>query len=298
MNSTLSSHADPESVRLQLLRDYAILDTPPEAVFDRIVAAAAAVFGAPMSTVTIIAEDRCWFKARHGVALPEMPRAQSLCGYAFRSSGTFILTDARRDERLGQTPLVADAGVRFYIAVPLMMPEGCSLGTLCVLDRIPRQPMPEQVRRLEALAAEAVAALIARRPASPSAPAAVGPPRRTVLIVDDEESVRTLLRVLIERREAETILASNGHEALTQLRAHGDKIGAILTDIHMPEMTGLEFIRALRGHPDKPPIVVMTGRADETLLAQLAEEKVACILHKPFAMAEVEAVLALLPARR
>ena len=142
---------DPEIRRLELLRDHAILDTAGEPAFDRIAAEAARLLGAPMAAVTFVSEDRCWFKARHGLLVNEVPRHQSLCGYAFRSSGTFVVSDTLADARFKALPLVTESGVRFYIGVPLTIPEGHSLGTLCVLDQVPRQPTAIQIECLQAL---------------------------------------------------------------------------------------------------------------------------------------------------
>lgn len=286
----------PESERLKILQHYGILDTPANPAFDRLVAGAVRIFGAASAAVTLVDEERCWFKARHGITETQMPRHQSLCGYAFRSSGVFIVPDASIDARFSDKPLVAQGGIRFYIGVPLLVPEGCSLGTLCVLDPVPRHPTALQVDDLRALAGEVVDALLAHRRLLPPRSAPSAKPRRTVLIVDDEESVRTLVRVLIERRDIETIVAADGRDALAKLRGHAGEIGAILTDIHMPEMNGLEFIRTLRANGCSLPVVVMCGRVDDALLGQLAEQKVACVLQKPFSMAELEAVIALLPA--
>ncbi|MDP3069195.1 MAG: response regulator [Opitutaceae bacterium] len=130
-------------------------------------------------------------------------------------------------------------------------------------------------------------------PPSPPPPAH---PKRTVLIVDDEEAVRTLVRVLVERRDAQALLASDGVEALKIYAAHSAEIGVILTDIHMPNLNGLGLIRTLRAKGAPPPVVVMCGQLDENLLAALTAENVACVLPKPFQIAEFEAVIALLPA--
>lgn len=286
---------DPEIRRLELLRDYAILDTPGEPAFDRIVAEAARLLGAPMAAVTLVSEERCWFKARHGILPTELPRQQSLCGYAFRSSGTFVVPDAGADSRFNALPLVADSGVRFYVGVPLTVPEGHSLGTLCVLDQVPRRPTAIQIECLQALAGQVVTELVARRRANPT-PAKPLKPRRTVLVVDDEEAVRTLLRVLLDRRGAETILAENGADALVKFNEHRSEIAVVLTDIDMPTMGGLDLIRALRTEEASPAVVVMCGRMDDSLLSQLSAEKVACVLPKPFSISEIEAVIALLPA--
>jgi CheY-like chemotaxis protein len=297
VDQKLTLPPDAEAERLNLLRDYAILDTPAEPVFDRMVSEAARLIGAPISAITLVADERCWFKARHGLSATEMPRRQSLCGYAFRSSGTFIVPDAAADSRFEHLPLVLEAGIRFYVGIPLIVPEGHSLGTLCVLDRVPRNLTAIQIECLQALAGQVVTELVARRRAATSVPAKPAKPKRTVLVVDDEEAVRSLVRVLLERRGAESLLAQDGADAFRKYQEHRNEIAVVLTDMHMPTMSGLELIRALRaGESSPPPVVVMCGLLDDALLTQLSEEKVACVLHKPFSISEIEAVIALLPA--
>jgi len=275
---------------MALLHSFEVLDTAAEAEFDALVIAAARTLAAPAAAITFVAEQRCWFKARVGIDVPEVPRNQSLCGYAFRSSGTFIVEDATVDDRFKATPIVTEAGFRFYVGVPLLTPNGHSLGTLCVLDRTPRTPSPDQVTRLQTLAAQVLQRLEIRR-ASRAVPAI--PLRRIVLIVDDEAPIRDLVTTAFERFEVPTLTAKNGAEALRIYREHHAEIAVVLTDLHMPEMSGLQLIRTLRRDPHPPVIAVMSGWLDPQVRTVLAAENTACLIDKPFRFSDFAPIVTL-----
>ncbi|HUO29383.1 MAG TPA: GAF domain-containing protein [Bryobacteraceae bacterium] len=153
-----------EHARLNLLRQYDILDTAPERVFDEITARAARVCQAPISLLSFVDRDRVWFKSRAGLDLRETPRATSFCAHAICQSDLYVAQDALPDERFANNPLVHEsAGVRFYAGVPLLSPEGLALGTLCVLDLEPRTLTPEQADELKELAKGVILLLEVRR---------------------------------------------------------------------------------------------------------------------------------------
>lgn len=125
--------------RLAALRALLILDTPPEARFDRIVAFVAQEFDVPISLVSLVDESRQWFKARRGMDCTELPRATSFCGHAILSREVFIVPDALQDTRFADNPFVTGPEqIRFYAGAPLVLPSGHVAGTLCLLDRKPR----------------------------------------------------------------------------------------------------------------------------------------------------------------
>lgn len=144
---------DNEIERLNDLRSYKILDTLPEKDFDEITLLASQICGAPISLISLIDKDRQWFKSRQGLDIKETPRDQSFCSHAIKEKGKImIVKDSRIDERFHDNPLVlGDPNIVFYAGVPLMSSKGNSLGTLCVIDEIPRDLDPSQIRALEAL---------------------------------------------------------------------------------------------------------------------------------------------------
>ena len=118
--------------RLKVLRDYRVLDTPPAASLDNITSLAARMFRVPIALVSLVDEDRQWFKSRFGLESSETPREVAFCDHAIRDSGPLIVPDATADPRFEPNPLVTgDPSVRFYCGVPLRSPDGHALGTLC-----------------------------------------------------------------------------------------------------------------------------------------------------------------------
>jgi PAS domain S-box-containing protein len=145
---------DDEGLRLEALRRHAILDTPPEPELDRLAQLAAALVGTPIALVSLVDQDRLWFKARLGLDRRQTPRAGSFCASAIQGRELLVVEDAREDPRFAHHPLVAGApGVRFYAGAPLVTRDGFRLGTLCALDLRPRGLTAPQAHGLEALAA-------------------------------------------------------------------------------------------------------------------------------------------------
>jgi signal transduction histidine kinase len=142
-----------EESRLQKLRSYDILDTPPEEPFERITRIVAETMGAPIAAVSLIDRDRMWMKSRRGLDIAEMPRDLAFCAHAILSDQVFVVEDATRDLRFSANPLVTgDPALRFYAGAPLRTPDGFNLGTLCVIDRRPRTLAPNHRQLLEDLA--------------------------------------------------------------------------------------------------------------------------------------------------
>jgi signal transduction histidine kinase len=141
-----------ESERLERLQRYRILDTPPEPAFDRITRIVAKILGVPMSLVTLIDEERQWFKSRFGLDASETPRELAFCAHAILGDELFIVEDATKDPRFFDNPLVVSAPfVRFYASTPLKTPDGWNLGTLCAIDSKPRTITGDQRALLEDL---------------------------------------------------------------------------------------------------------------------------------------------------
>ena len=153
-----------ESGRLNALAEYEVLDTPEEDAFDDLTALAAQICDAPMALITIVEEHRQWFKSRIGIDAEETPRDISFCSHALKELDLFIIPDAREDERFASNPLVTgEPFLRFYAGAPLVNDDGHALGTLCVLDSVPRELNGSQRRALRILSRVVLAQLELRR---------------------------------------------------------------------------------------------------------------------------------------
>ncbi|MFZ5630656.1 MAG: PAS domain-containing protein [Spirochaetota bacterium] len=153
-----------EQARLEALRSYQILDTLPEASFDRLTRLASAICGVPIALVSLIDTDRQWFKSRIGLDAAETARNVSFCQHAILGTGIMEVEDATRDDRFRANPLVTeDPEIRFYAGAPLIDPDGFALGTLCVIDRQPRSLTQEQRTALRDLADEVMEHLRIRK---------------------------------------------------------------------------------------------------------------------------------------
>src|SRR6202047_1296978 len=142
-----------ERERLQALRRHAILDTPPEAAFDRIARLAARLLEVPIALVTFIDERRQWYKARQGVRWQEVGREESVCAYTILTDGLTIVPDLSRDRRFADNPHVTGPShLSFYAGAPLKSSDGFNIGTLCAIDTQSRDFGPEQQETLRDLA--------------------------------------------------------------------------------------------------------------------------------------------------
>lgn len=150
---TLADVTD-ENARLRATRATGLLDTPAHINYDRIVRVAALLADMPISLISLLDEDRQWFKARLGLSITETPRSWAFCNYTILENKIMIVEDATQDPRFADNPLVTgQEAIRFYAGVPLLDSNACRLGSLCVLDRKPRQLSHEQTWALTELAA-------------------------------------------------------------------------------------------------------------------------------------------------
>jgi diguanylate cyclase (GGDEF)-like protein/PAS domain S-box-containing protein len=142
-----------EVERQRELISYQILDTAPDSAFDNLVALAAEICEVPIATVSLIDNDRQWFKSKLGVESTQTPRDQAFCAHAIvNPRELMVIADASKDSRFAENPLVTgDPNIRFYAGAPLVSSNGHGLGTLCVIDREPRTLRPSQEKALHAL---------------------------------------------------------------------------------------------------------------------------------------------------
>ena len=156
--------ATKEAARLESLHRYRILDTKPEQAFDDLTLLASQIFKVPIALITLIDEDRQWFKSKVGITVGETHRSIAFCAHAIQQPGLFVVNDTRQDARFRENPFVVnDPHVRFYAGAPLITPEGYALGTICVIDLVPRDLKPDDARALEALRRQTQAQLELRR---------------------------------------------------------------------------------------------------------------------------------------
>lgn len=153
-----------ESQRIEALHSYAILDTPVEAAFEDIVKIASQICGTSMALVSLVDIDRQWFKAEVGLGARQTPVEQAICAHAILQPDVFVVNDTQLDTRFSANPLVTgNPHLRFYAGAPLRTSDGYQLGTVCVLDREPRQLSLSQREALQALARQTMALMELRR---------------------------------------------------------------------------------------------------------------------------------------
>jgi len=157
MNDRTYPLVPEEADRLAELRRYQVLDTAPEQVFDDTVQLTRSLFGVQTSVVSLIDDERQWFKAKVGLDVCETDRDVAFCTYAILQSDVMVILDAKNDTRFADNPLVTGAPfIRFYAGAPLTTPTGFNIGTLCIFDPAPRATFSAVERRHLAMIAEIV----------------------------------------------------------------------------------------------------------------------------------------------
>lgn len=215
-----------EKERLETLKSYKILDTLPERDFDDIVRIASQICQTPISTITIIDENRQWFKAKQGVENSEGPRELSFCAHAIvQPDRPFIIEDAREDERFSDNPLtIGSPYVVFYAGIPLVAENGMPLGTLCVIDSTPKRLKEEQIVALKALASQAMGQLELRK--------------KTFELLDTKQNLELKNQALTNAKEKleialkakSTFLSMMSHEIRSPLHAILGNINLLLEE--------------------------------------------------------------------
>jgi len=154
-----------ETLRLKALDSYSILDTFSDRDYDNLTAIASEVCNIPISLISLVDDQRQWFKSHHGLPVDETPKEYSFCAHAIQQPDQlFVVPDARKDKRFLENPLVTgDPYIVFYAGVPLVTEEGMPLGTLCVIDKKPRRLTKNQKKALEALSNQVMKLLELRK---------------------------------------------------------------------------------------------------------------------------------------
>ena len=167
-----------EKERARTLKLYKVLDTGAEKTLDDLTQLAASICGTPMALISLIDDNRQWFKSKVGLEGSETPRETAFCAHAILDDHVMIVEDATRDSRFADNPAVIEApNVRFYAGAPLKVADGSNLGTLCVIDRQPRRLSAFQLKALETLRHAVVTQLELRR------------------AIDDFQAVQKMLRM-------------------------------------------------------------------------------------------------------
>jgi PAS domain S-box-containing protein len=149
-----------EEARLNALRRYEILDTAPEQEFDDITLLASHICGTPIAMISLLDENRQWFKSRVGITESETSRDIAFCAHGILQQEVFVVPDALADRRFSDNPLVTGKpAIRFYAGAPLKTADGHAIGMLCVTDAVPRELSPDQTAALQALSRQVVAQL-------------------------------------------------------------------------------------------------------------------------------------------
>lgn len=154
-----------EAERLASLKAYKIMDTSEEDDFDDLTKMASEICGTPIALITLVDETRQWFKSRIGLGVTQTPREHAFCAHTIIDpTGTMQITDARSDLRFAENPLVtSDPNIVFYAGVSLQSPDGYSLGSLCVIDRVPKSLTPQQLDALKILAKQVITQMELRK---------------------------------------------------------------------------------------------------------------------------------------
>jgi signal transduction histidine kinase len=153
----IAPKSEREEERILALREYSILDSEVEKIFDEIVALASFICDTPISTITLIDENRQWFKAKIGLDSSETPRDVAFCAHTILQDDIMIVNDATKDDRFHDNPLVLDKpDIRFYAGMPLITPSGFKIGTLCVIDTKPKNLSENQNFALRVLSNQVI----------------------------------------------------------------------------------------------------------------------------------------------
>jgi PAS domain S-box-containing protein len=239
-----------EAGRLRALSDLDVMDTPPEAALDDLTALAASICRTPIAVVALVDESRQWFKSKVGMDVRQTPRETAFCAHTIVGHDVFVVEDALADARFAGNPcVVGDPGIRFYAGVPLRTAAGHAVGTLCVIDRVPRKLTPEQDAALRLLSQQVMHQLALRQ--------ALAAMRRAIdaQTPDVAAAVARLAREMDQRRRAEEAL--RGSEERFGLLVGGVReYGIFLLDCNGDVASWNEGAQRIKGY--KPAEIIGT----------------------------------------
>lgn len=214
-----------ETARLAALQAQQLLDSLPEQMFDDIVKVASSVCGTPIALISLVDRDRQWFKAKVGLSASETPRDQAFCAHAILEPGRpLVVPDATQDPRFAENPLVTGSpDIRLYAGAPIVSHSGHALGTVCVIDRQPRQLEPAQIEALEALSRQ-VSNLIEYRRITRNSVDSV----QLQLLAKSEKLRDTQVQSERRAQQLQRVVSALQHDLDEPLRAMGDGVQALL----------------------------------------------------------------------
>lgn len=253
-----------ETERLQAINRYDILDTQREQAYDDFTALAAAICGTPIAIISLVDKNRQWFKSEIGLGVTETPRDQAFCAHAILDSQTMIVADASQDQRFHDNPLVVgNPNIRFYAGAPLVTGDGHSLGTLCVIDRVPRTLTDHQVEALEALSRRLMSHLELRR-AMMALRETESAKKQFVAHVSHElrtplTSIRGALALVLD---GEPGLDADSKELLTAAHRGANRLLALVNDLLDLERVGSGQLSIEKGECD---LALVIARAADTV---------------------------------
>ncbi len=215
-----------EPARLDALRTYNVLDTPPEPEFDDLVRLAAQICGCPVAAITLIDGDRQWYKARVGLDLPHTPRsANGPCSNTILGHDPLVVPDLSKDPRFMGSPTVENLGMKFYAGVPLVNQEEYALGTLCVLDRVPRELTPQQLDALRTLGRQVLSQLELRRLAL------VGSSRERLISILNQDVRGPLQQLLFGQMQSGSGAGAREQRLVAQVGISTERMARLIRDV-------------------------------------------------------------------
>ena len=259
-----------EKSRLQALQSLDVLDTPAEERFDRLTRLAKRMFDVPIALVSLVDENRQWFKSCIGLPVSETSRDISFCGHAILGDDAFIINDATKDERFSDNPLVLDdPNIRFYCGYPLKLLDGTKMGTLCIIDTRPRLLDDNDIQSLRDLAEMAESELIAEQQATMDELTGISNRRGFVKLATNSlsfcarQAVPSSL-VFLDLNKFKLINDQFGH-------AEGDRALTVFSDLMLKTFRDSDVLARLGGDEF---VVLLTDTSD-----QVAEEVIARFQH-------------------